>query len=414
MKKDAEQTAVLASEGDSFELLESGEQYFPAVLAAIAEAQHEILIETFILFEDEVGGNLQRALIAAGRRGVKIDITIDGYGSPDLSESFIQSLLEVGARVHVYDPQRPLLGLRTNIFRRMHRKLVAIDGKMAFVGGINYSVDQLAEKRPNGKLDFAVRVTGSLVPAVQQFMRKQVECFYARRRIRWPRFLTQRLPPATDLAEFVVRDNQEHRDDIERHYRRAIHSARHEITICNAYFFPGYRLLTSLRRAARRGVRVTLILQGAPDMPRVKSWEKLLYAPLLEAGVRIYEYVQHPVHAKVAVIDQQWSTVGSSNLDPLSLTLNLEANVIIKDAAFCAGLYARLQQIKQSDCTAVSAEHLPRHNGVRIMVQTAAYHVTRYFPKLAGWLPAHIPKLHSLDSDRIGNIGARVADGSAS
>jgi cardiolipin synthase len=193
-----------------------------------------------------------------------------------------------------------------------------------------------------------------------------------------------------------VRDNDAHRDDIERRYRLGIHRAKREIMICNAYFFPGFLLLSALRRAARRGVRVTLILQGAPDMPGVKRWEKMLYTPLLQAGVHIYEYTRHPLHAKVAVIDQRWSTVGSSNLDPLSLTLNLEANVIISDPAFGASLHARLQQIVQQDCTAVAADNLPRHNKLIILLQTAVYHLTRHFPTMAGWLPAHAPKFHSL------------------
>lgn len=121
----------------------------------------------------------------------------------------------------------------------------------------------------------------------------------------------------------MTRDNAAHADDIERHYRIAIRAARRRIVIANAYFLPGYRLLKGLRDAARRGVEVTLILQGHPDMPWVTAATRSLYHYLLPAGVRIVEYCRRPFHGKVAVVDDEWATVGSSNLDPLSLWLNL-------------------------------------------------------------------------------------------
>src|SRR4029453_1234095 len=142
---------------------------------------------------------------------------------------------------------------------------------------------------------------------------------------------------------FVYRDNRDHRNDIERQYRGAIRSARREVTIAMAYFFPGYRLLKTLRHAPRRGVRVRLILQGPPDMPIVKTAAELLHSQLIQAGVEIHEYCKRPLHGKGAVIDDDWATVGSSNLDPLSLALNLEANVVIRDSAFNAVLNSRLQ-----------------------------------------------------------------------
>jgi len=388
--------AASSMQAHRLDLLESGEQYFPAVFASIAQARKEVLIETFILFEDEVGMSLQRELLAAAKRGVQVVITVDGYGSPNLSDEFVHSLLSAGVKIHVYDPHRPLFGLRTHIFRRLHRKLTVIDGEIAYVGGINYSVDQLAERPSVGKLDFAVRIVGPVVGDIHRFMHRQIGIYDPRRRPSLRQAMSQGQLPAAGEVEFLVRDNHAHRDDIERAYRRAIHSARREIILCNAYFFPGYLLLLALRRAARRGVKVTLILQGTPDMPRVKLWEKLLYSPLLKAGVNIREYAPHPLHAKVAVIDGAWSTVGSSNLDPLSLTLNLEANVVIRNSEFCNQLRQRLQQIIERDCRAVSLDSHYRHNKLTILLQTAAYHMTRHFPRLAGWLPAHAPRLQPL------------------
>ncbi len=392
---------ALASDRNSFELLESGEQYFPAVFAAIGDARREIFIETFILFDDAIGRALQRQLISAARRGVYVDLTIDGYGSPDLPQSFVQPLVSAGVRLHIFDPRPRLFGLRTNIFRRLHRKIVVIDATIAYVGGINYATDQLADNKPNGKLDFAVRICGPLVADIHSFASRQAQLFTNHNR-RWQRAARHdRHAIQRDASEFVTRDNHDHRNDIERRYRAAIHAARTEITICNAYFFPGYHLLRALRRATRRGVRVNLILQGTPDMPAVKMWEKLLYAHLLRAGITIFEYLPHPLHAKIAVIDQHWSTVGSSNLDPLSLSMNLEANVVIRDPHFNQVLRTRLQHIMDHDCQVVGITGEPQRRSIwEPLRQMLVYHLTRRFPKWAGWLPAHVPELHSIDRSR--------------
>jgi len=191
-------------------------------------------------------------------------------------------------------------------------------------------------------------------------------------------------------ALFAIRDNREHRNDIEQLYRQAIRDARHEILIANAYFFPGYRLLRDLRRAAKRGVKVQLILQGNPDMPLMRSAGSTLYDFLLRAGVVIHEYCERPIHAKVAVIDRHWATVGSSNLDPLSLSLNLEANVFIRDAAFAAELQQNLDGLIRNCCKQYR-EQTPRGSLLSQLLRFLAFHVARHYPRWAGWLPAHAP-----------------------
>ena len=398
--------------GNRFRLLENGEGFFPRVFECIAAARHEVMLETFILFEDKVGLALHAALLQAARRGVQIDMTIDGYGSPDLSAGFISALTQAGVRVHVFDPGPRLWGWRTNLFRRMHRKLVVVDGRRAFVGGINYSADHLADFGPAAKQDYAVEVEGPLVAEIHQFMHKALAAGQRnagaepasagglRQRLsshahaladQWP----GRVPgPAGDAAGlFVTRDNRKHTNDIERHYRIAIRAARSRIVIANAYFFPGYRLLREMRKAARRGVDVRLILQGEPDMPIVKIAAGLLYRHLLDAGVQIYEYCERPLHCKVAVSDDQWATVGSSNLDPLSLSLNLEANVVIRDPAFTAQLAARLQHLMQQGCRQIARGDLPPARWWDSLRSFFVFHLLRRYPAWAGWLPAHVPRL---------------------
>jgi len=390
------------SDGNQFKLLENGEEYYPAVFAAIAGAQREVLIETFILFEDAVGKELQATLIAAARRGVKVDLTVDDFGSPSLSPTFIEAMTAAGIRFHVYDPLPRLFGVRLNLFRRLHRKIVAIDGEVAFIGGINFGVDHLLSSGEEAKQDYAVGITGPLARDIQRFAREQVASFRHNKswwapRKRDPRRDSRLARENASKATLVVRDNDRHRNDIERHYRAAIRSAKREIVIACAYFFPGYRLLRQLRHAARRGVTVRLILQGMPDLPQAKSWAMLLYPSLLDAGVEIHEYCQRPMHAKVAFVDDRWSTIGSSNLDPLSLSLNLEANVVIHDTGFNRELRSRLETLLLQDCRQVDRSSMP-HGSFRLLVSNfLAYHCTRHFPTWAGWLPAHLPKLHSIE-----------------
>jgi len=377
-------------EGNRVRLLENGEEYYPRVFEAIAGARSEVLVETFILFDDVVGRQLQRVLIDAAKRGLRVELTVDGYGSHDLPGEFVRAMVQAGVRMHVFDPRPRLLGFRVNIFRRMHRKIVVVDGRLAFVGGINFSSDHLREHGPLAKQDYAVEIEGPLVADI----RRLTESAVAPPRRWWWR----RPPPPKDAAQvnagtavalLAARDNHRRRDEIEWHYREAIRRAQREIIIANAYFFPGYRLLRELRDAARRGVKVSLILQGRPDMPWVRWVALTLYDYLLRAGVRIYEYCERPLHGKVATVDDDWATVGSSNLDPLSLALNLEANVVIRDRAFSAQLREHLQALMADRCEAITPEQAPPRTPWRQLLTFLAFHVTRRFPRWAGLLPGH-------------------------
>jgi cardiolipin synthase len=281
----------------------------------------------------------------------------------------------------------------------MHRKIVVIDGTRAFVGGINYSADHLADYGPEAKQDYAVEIEGPVVQDIHHFVHQAIAPALGARRRWWRRGVPQSAPrPAPREAGaadamFVVRDNHEHRDDIERHYRIALRAARRDVIVANAYFFPGYRLLKEMRRAARRGVRVRLILQGQPDMPIVTVAARMLYDQLLRAGVEIHEYCERPLHGKVAAADDEWATVGSSNLDPLSLALNLEANVVVRDRRFNAELRERLERLMAHSCKPVDPASALQRPWWQVAASVLAFHVLRRFPAWAGWLPAHKPQL---------------------
>lgn len=378
--------------GNHFELLENGEEFFPRVFNAIAQARREVMLETFILFEDKIGQELHAALLAAAQRGVEVHVLVDGFGSPDLSDQFVGSLVDAGVRFRIFDPGRRFLGQRLNVLRRMHRKIVVVDGQLGFIGGINYSADHMADFGPEAKQDYAVQVRGPVVAQMHRFTREAVLDRSAHQRPH-ATDITGRPHAGTANAMFVTRDNQQHTNDIERQYRVALRAARSRVVIANAYFFPGYRFIREMRRAAKRGVDVRLILQGQPDMPIVKTAASLLYDHLQRAGVRVYEYCDRPLHGKVALVDADWSTVGSSNLDPLSLSLNLEANVIIQDRDFNAHLHRRLSHLMDTSCKQIEAAAPSHWNGLRLLRSYAVYHLMRWFPAWAGWLPHHEPTI---------------------
>ncbi len=387
--------------GNRIELLENGEAYFPKVFEAMRQARREILLETFILFEDKVGHELQGILIEAAGRGVKVVASLDGFGSGELGAGFLSELAQAGVTVQMFDPASKTLGIRTNWFRRLHRKIVVVDADVAFIGGINFSADHLADFGPEAKQDYAVQVIGPAVADLHHFALAQ-SGRQVRTRRGWRRRQQRPSPWSTDegdgLVRLIYRDNLQHRDDIEEAYIHALSKAQKRAVIANAYFFPGYRLLREIRNAARRGVRVQLIMQGQPDVLLAKLAARMLYDYLLKDGVVIHEYCQRPLHGKVALVDDHWSTVGSSNLDPLSLALNLEANVLIRDRAFNQQLYERLDALAKNHCQTMPENRKPRLWLWRLTVGFLVFHVMRHFPALTGWLPAHKPRLKPFEN----------------
>jgi cardiolipin synthase len=212
----------------------------------------------------------------------------------------------------------------------------------------------------------------------------------------------------------VTRDNQQHRRDIEMQYRTALRLARRRVVIANAYFFPGYRLLKDLRRAARRGVQVDLIVQGEPDMAIVRFAASMLYAHLLRAGVRVHEYCKRPFHGKVAVVDDEWATVGSSNLDPLSLALNLEANVVVRDSGFAQQLRERLDALMAESCTRVKLPPPTRWSAALAQLRSFfVFHFLHRFPRWVEWLPRREPKVEPLSAQGVRPLSAQPEESAA-
>lgn len=333
--------------GNQLRLLQSGAEFFPALIAAIDAARTEIHLETYIFNADPSTEAVRDGLIRAARRGVRVCLLIDGVGSRELPAAWLDALKAAGASVLVY---RPLMGRgwRSNprSLRRLHRKLAVIDARIALAGGMNLIDDFEPVRHDAPRLDFSIEVQGPLLANIHQSVHRL-----------WRLVALTQLQPGersappiqpswpTDgrmRAAFVVRDNFAHRRDIERAYLAALALAHDEIILANAYFLPGYRFRRLLKNAAARGVRVHLLVQGHTDHPFFQAAARALYRDLLAAGVAIHEYPASELHAKVAVVDRHWATVGSSNIDPFSLLLAREANIVVDDAAFAGDLRQRL------------------------------------------------------------------------
>ena len=346
--------------GNRLTLLRSGTEYFPALIAAIDAARHEIYVETYIFQDDETGCRVAAALARAARREVAVHLLVDGFGSKDMSRGLAQGMIESGVRMLVFRKRISPWTLKKSRLRRMHRKVVAVDAKVAFVGGINVIDDMHTPGHIPPRYDYAIKIEGPLVGPVRDS---------AARLASWTAWvnLKQRWRPRSDVrpdsttvgtqrAALVVRDNVRHRSDIEDAYLDAIQSARSEIIIANAYFFPGIRFRRALTAAAKRGVSVTLLLQGRVEYLLLHYASRALYGSLLESGVEIHEYHKSFLHAKVAVIDGHWATVGSSNIDPFSLLLAREANIVVDDRKFAAELRMSLHEAMEGGAIAVRSQ----------------------------------------------------------
>jgi cardiolipin synthase len=358
--------------GHQVQLLQGAQSFFPALVQAIDNSAHEVRLETYIFSVEATGEQVAAALERAAQRGVAVYLVLDGVGTPSLPTEWVTRFAAAGVEWRIFSPLGHLGVFIPSRWRRLHRKLCVVDGTVAFCGGINlvddfYDPNYGALESP--RFDFAVRVTGPLVQAVHEALTQfwwRLQAASTARRSDFPaawRALQEAVtlalqarsdkdagklfssrPDHNTNAELVLRDNLRNRSRIERAYRKAIGAAREEIIIANAYFLPGRKLRSGLVHAARRGVRVRLLLQGRYEYFMQYHATRPVYGALLAAGVEIYEYSVSFHHAKVAVIDDHWATVGSSNLDPLSLLLAREANVVVDDVAFAQELRLLLEQ----------------------------------------------------------------------
>ena len=363
-------------------LLESGTAFFPALIGAIDAAVQDILFETYIFARDDTGIAVETALMRAAQRGVRVRVVTDWFGTGDKQCRRLRvAFAEAGVRYRVFNPWFKRGVTRT------HRKIAVIDREVAFVGGINTNDDWLCDYDPGTRLpaprwDFAVQVRGPLVAQIH----REAQAQWARvghlgllRRIDLFREMREKPRSAGDApmqAAFVVRDNLRNRRTIQRAYLLALGRARTSVMLANPYFAPGHKFRRALAQAAQRGVEVTLLI-GVGEIWLQDMVAHSFYPKLLDCGVKVVEYRKTQLHAKVAVIDDDWSTVGSSNCDGLSLFLNQEANVVVRDAAFARSMREHIQR-GIADGVEIHRDHFVHVGRFR----RAGYEVAYFFYRL--------------------------------
>ncbi len=405
-------THPLLRDGHQIKLLKGGLEFFPELIRAIDAARSHVQLETYIFDFHGDGALIASALERAGRRGLRVWVVVDGIGTPKLSQDWRIRFDLAGVEWRVYSPLGALGLLIPSRWRRLHRKLCVVDGQVAFCGGINI-LDDLHDPQygplTSPRLDFAVCATGTLVQQVQEATTQLWWRIQAVRHVRQKNFPeafssfkaaglhlpwiheVQNLAPPHWVARagLLLRDNVLHRSQIEKAYLKAIGMARHDIVIANAYFLPGRKLRQALIHAAHRGVRVQLLLQGRYEYFMQYHAARPVYRQMLEAGVEIYEYEQSFLHAKVAVIDahheRPWATVGSSNLDPFSLLLAREANVVVADGSFAKRLHEGLAHAIAAESLRILPETLLVRSRIQRTIDWLAFGLMRF----ALWLSGH-------------------------
>lgn len=379
--------------GNRLTLLNSGSEYFPALLAAIDAASQEIYLESYIFANDQTGHAVANALCRAAQRGVTVNATVDGFGGRNFKQDFMPMLTGAGVQALLYRPEIGRFHFRRHRLRRLHRKLAVIDARVAFVGGINILDDNNGPVNMCPHYDYAVLVEGPTVQQVHFAARRMWEI------VAWSNFKHRfRMQPpieacceavGTQCAALQIRDNLRHRHDILNAYLTAINTAKSEILLANAYFLPGMRFGRALLAAAERGVKITVLLQGKTDHPMFRFATQALYLKTLGIGIRVFEYEKSFMHAKVAVIDRRWATVGSSNIDPFSLLLAKEANLFVQDADFANQLHDSLQAAIDQGARELSLYEIQNLAWHSRLLRWLSYGFVRALVGIAGYGPKH-------------------------
>ena len=368
--------------GNRIELLRNGAEFFPALTDAIDAAVTEVWLETYIFADDASGRAVASALVRAAQRGVTVRVLVDGWGARlYLTPSLAKMLAGGGVRLMKYRPEVAPWQFRLHRLRRLHRKVCHVDGRVAFVGGINLIDDMNTPRHKPPRVDFAVRVEGPMLAPIVMSMQRLwalVELTQVDRSDvpLFPVAIPTRVA-GTQAASFAIRDNLGHRSDIEAAYLAALLAAEKEIIIATAYFFPGTQFRRALTAAALRGVRVTLLLQARVEYRLLHYASRALYGQLLEAGVTIEEYHLSFLHAKVAVVDEHWATVGSSNIDPYSFLMAREANVFVRDPRFADQLRGELLRMIADGARRVAPESWAVRTNFEKALTWMAYGIVR-------------------------------------
>jgi cardiolipin synthase len=341
--------------GHYIELLRSGENFFAASERVIDEAKHYIHFQTYIVDDDETGRRIVNALIRASERGVRVYFLLDAYGGNSFSKELINLVGKTGILFRMFSPG--LIGNDFQLSLRLHHKVLLADGDTAIIGGMNIADRYHGKKGVKEWLDFAILIRGPECAHVLFILKKLWNKAFISKKERSRETIHNPVYYGEDVKLKVLQNNW-YRNKIEilKSYRSALKHAQYRMTIFASYFLPGRNERRLLRNASRRGVDITIVLSAESDAPVFKRATNFLYDFILRNNITIYEYLPSNLHAKVAVVDGNWSTIGSYNMNHLSDYGSIEMNADILNAQFAKKFEEILLGIIKNDCRQITFE----------------------------------------------------------
>jgi cardiolipin synthase len=322
-------------------LVHSGEDYFSRLERIILESKSEIHLQTYILDFDKTGKKIIEALKKAAAKNVKIYILLDGFGSFSFPEKAIEDLNKIGVDIRLFSPFFSANSLY--IGRRLHHKLVVADSKIAMIGGINIADKYHGTEKTAPWLDYAVEINDeNIAKPLQELCR---DIYFKKRIIRRKKIEATFENDSINSISVLQNDWLKRKNEVFKAYTNKINSAEKEIVILSSYFLPGKKLINALKKASQKGVKVKLILSGISDVPMARRASCHLYSKLLRQNIELYEWKKTILHGKIAVIDSNWTTIGSFNLNNLSSFASIEMNVAINSEEFAKDYLIHLNDI---------------------------------------------------------------------
>ncbi|MEO8174153.1 MAG: phospholipase D-like domain-containing protein [Sediminibacterium sp.] len=370
--------AGVYSKLNKVKLIRGGKEYFELIISLIEKATGSIQLQTYIYEDDETGQLVANALKAAAQRNVKVYLMVDGYASQALSKAFIADLENAGIHFRFFEP---LLKSRHFYFgRRMHHKLLVVDARYAVTGSKNISNRYNDMNGVQAWLDMNLFIEGELVYDLCMLCTKTWKGFRVEKGLVPCKSFTDIQFSEGEATELRMRRNDwlRRKNEISRSYSEMLRRSRSHVTILCSYFLPGKMMRDRLSRAARRGVKIKVIVAGKSDVMLSKYAERWLYDWLLRHNIEIYEYEPAVLHAKTAVFDGEWTTIGSYNINNLSAYTSIELNVDVHNAVFAKKVERTLQDIIENESTLITNEtHLKTKNVFKQFVRWLSYQCIR-------------------------------------
>ena len=382
--------------GHSVKLLRSGNSYFSACVEAIDKANQFIHFQTYIFEDDDTGRKILDALIRAALRGVRIYFLLDAFGGRSFPIYLEQEILKAGILFRRFAPA--LISKDLQFSLRLHHKVLLVDGEEAIIGGLNVANRYNGLRDNKEWLDFAVSIRGPECVHVLYIMKRLWNRTFLKSK-EWSRETIHNIPAQNDNVRVKVVQNNWYRNKIEilKSYRLALKHSRKSMILLASYFLPGRNERKLFRDASNRGVDITIVLSAESDAPVFKRATNFLYRFILRNNIKIFEYLPSNLHAKVAIVDGRWSTIGSYNLNHLSDYGSIEMNVNIMDEKFTGEFETLLQDIIRKDCRQVTFEnYIHRKTWFDRLIDWSSYQMIRLLLRILFRLTSRGPKKHSV------------------